>query len=49
MPVALQEELKFTVDQAIKWRKLSILLGAALAATATGVLAVKARAAWAAR
>lgn len=45
----LQEELAFTVGQAIKWRKVSMWLGAALAAAAAGVLAVKARAAWAAR
>ncbi len=44
-----QEELAFTVDQAIKWRKLSLCMGAAIAAAAVGVLAVKARAAWAAR
>ncbi|KAL4419631.1 hypothetical protein ABPG77_008572 [Micractinium sp. CCAP 211/92] len=45
----LQEELAFTVDQAIKWRTLSLCMGAALAAAAVGVLAVKARAAWAVR
>ncbi|KAL4443237.1 hypothetical protein ABPG75_010974 [Micractinium tetrahymenae] len=45
----LQEDLAYAVAQAIKWRRVALGLGAVLAAAAAGVLAVKARSAWAVR